>query len=440
MSEANAAGRLGPIHLQPGVSNTHAFSLLYAAFFSVCMLAFLNFSQPYLLRVHLGVAPGDEGSLTGYLTLAQEIVVLLLVAPFGALSDRIGRRPVYVAGFVLIGMGYMACAMATSVLQLALFRMFFAVGSAAVGSMLAVVPADYPQEHSRGKLLGLVGVCNGLGMAIVVPLLSILPAKFEAAGSAPIPAGRWAFAVVMGLCLTTAVVLKFGLKPGTPGRDSGREPMLALLKHGLVAARRPTVALAYGSAFASRGDMIVVGAFFSLWVTRVGTAQGHTEAEALAMAGGMFVIVQLAALLWAPVMGVIVDRISRVAALAVAMGLAAVGYLCLGFIDDPLGPVGKVAAVLLGIGQMSAIVASQTLIGQEADSAYRGSIVGVYSFFGALGLIAVSVSGGILFDVWIPAAPFILVGGCNLLLLVWAVALMRRTAASEGREAEERHQ
>lgn len=437
MSDVNSGGSLGPIHLQPGVSSTHGLALLYAAFFSVCLLAFINFSQPYLLRVNLGVAPGEEGSLTGYLTLCQEIVVLLLVAPFGALSDRIGRRPVYVAGFIVIGLGYMACAMATSIVQLALSRMFFAVGSAAVGSMLAVVPADYPKEPSRGKLLGLVGVCNGLGMAIVVPLLSILPAKFEAAGYAPVLAGRWAFAGVLGLCLTTALVLKFGLKPGVPGPRSEREPMLALLKRGLAAGRRPTVALAYGSAFASRGDMIVVGAFFSLWVTRVGTAQGHTEAEALRMAGGMFVIVQLAALLWAPVMGSIVDRMSRVAGLAVAMGLASVGYLCLGFIEDPLAPLGKVACVLLGIGQMSAIVASQTLIGQEADSAYRGSIIGMYSFFGAMGLVVISVLGGILFDAWIPAAPFVLVGACNLLLLCWAIFLMRRATLPQGYQAKQ---
>jgi MFS family permease len=301
--------------------------------------------------------------------------------------------------------------------------------------MLAVVPADYPREPSRGKLLGLVGICNGLGMAIVVPILAILPAQFEGAGYEPVAAGRFAFAVVLVLCLTTAVVVQLGLKPGVPGRHTEREPMLVLLKRGLAAGRRPTVALAYGSAFASRGDMIVVGAFFSLWVTRVSAAQGYSEAEALRMAGGMFVIVQVAALLWAPVIGAIVDRISRVAGLAVAMALAAAGYLCLGFIDDPLAPMGKVASVLLGIGQMSAIVASQTLIGQEADSEYRGSIVGMYSFFGAMGLVVISVASGILFDAWIPAAPFVLVGSCNLLLLVWALILLRRAAPPLPNEA-----
>ena len=56
--------------------------------------------------------------------------------------------------------------------------MLFAVGSAAVGTMLAVVPADYPEESSRGKLIGAVGVCNGLGMALVIPLLGQLPKWF----------------------------------------------------------------------------------------------------------------------------------------------------------------------------------------------------------------------------------------------------------------------
>ena len=424
-----ATARLGPIRLQPGVSVGNGMTLLYAAFFSVCLLAFINFSQPYLLRVNLGVNPGEEGSLTAFLTVSQEIVVLLLVAPFGALSDRIGRRSVYVAGFVVIGLGYLLCSFATSIVELALFRMFFAVGSAAVGSMLAVVPADYPQEPSRGKLLGIVGVCNGLGMAVMLPLLSLLPAQFEAMGFEAQGAGRAAFAVILGICLVTALVLRIGLKPGVPGKVRDREPLLALLKRGWMAGRRPEVALAYGSAFASRGDMIVVGAFFSLWVTRAGIAQGHSDAEALAMAGGMMILVQSAALLWAPVIGFVLDRMNRVAGLALAMALAAVGYLGLGVVDDPLAFGGKVAALFLGIGQMSAIVASQALIGKEADTDYRGSIVGMYSFFGALGLVAVSAIGGYLFDAWIPAAPFVLVGFCNLLLFAWALILARKSPA-----------
>ena len=429
MSTADSeGGRLfGVIKLQPGVSTFNGVALLYAAFFSVCLLAFINFGQPYLLRVNLGVAAGEEGSLTGLITVAQEVVVLLLVTPFGILSDRIGRRPVYALGFLLLGIGYVLVSFAPSITGLILSRMVFAVGAAAVGTMLAVVPADYPLESSRGKLLGVVGVCNGLGMAIVVPLLGMLPRLFEANGASPVAAGRLGFGVAALVCFVTAVCVAVGLKGGRPTRHTERESFLALLKRGLRAARNPRLALAYGSAFASRGDMIVVGAFFSLWVTQVGVAEGHTDAEALRTASIMFVVIQAAALIWAPVIGYLVDRMNRVSALALAMGLAAIGYGGIGLIADPISVVGFVASVVLGIGQMSAIIASQALIGQEAQAEYRGSILGMYSFFGAVGLLLTSLVGGKLFDAWTPSGPFLLVGGMNAALLIWALAVRRST-------------
>ena len=417
------AGRLGPIQLRPGISTGNGATLLYAAFFSVCLLAFINFAQPYLLRVNLDVPADQEGSVSGLLAGLQEVVVLLLVAPFGALADRVGRRPVYVFGFIVIGFGYLLCSFATTVPQLAAFRMLFAVGSAAVGTMLAVVPADYPEEGSRGRLIGAVGVCNGLGMALVIPLLGQLPKLYADAGAGPAAAGRWAFGTVLVICLLTAVVLRAGLKGGRPVQQSGQEKFINLLRGGLAAARNPRVALAYGSAFASRGDMVVVGAFFSLWVTQASTAVGRSDADALAKAGMLFGIVQVSALLWAPVIGLIADRVNRVSAMAFAMALGAAGFLGIGLVDDPLAPTAIVACVCLGIGQMSAITASQVLIGQEADARLRGSIVGVYSFFGALGLLASTVVGGRLFDLLAPSAPFVMVGIANGALFVWALAV-----------------
>ncbi len=417
------AGRLGPIQLRDGISTGNGLALLYAAFFSVCLLAFINFAQPYLLRVNLEVAADQEGSVSGLLAGLQEVVVLVLVAPFGALADRIGRRPVYVFGFIAIGCGYLLCSFAATLWQLAVFRMLFAVGSAAVGTMLAVVPADYPEESSRGKLIGAVGVCNGLGMALVIPLLGQLPKWFADAGAGPAAAGRWSFGTVLVICLATAFVLRLGLKGGRPVRQTQQHKLASLVRAGLTAARNPRIALAYGSAFASRGDMVVVGAFFSLWVTQAATALGRSDADALAKAGMLFGIVQVSALLWAPVIGLIADRVNRVSAMAFAMALGALGFLGIGLVKDPLAPAAIAACVCLGIGQMSAITASQVLIGQEADARLRGSIVGVYSFFGALGLVASTVVGGRLFDMLAPSAPFVMVGVANGILFLWALAV-----------------
>ncbi len=53
------------------------------------------------------------------------------------------------------------------------------------------------------------------------------------------------------------------------------------------------------------------------------------NAEAVKQGTIIFVIAQIAALFWAPVMGPIVDRLDRVTALAICMVLAAIGNLSL---------------------------------------------------------------------------------------------------------------
>ena len=87
------------------------------------------------------------------------------------------------------------------------------------------------------------------------------------------------------------------------------------------------------------------------------------------------------------------------------------------------------AGVLLGIGQISAVTASQTLIGQEAPLAYRGSVVGMFSMFGAAGILFISSVGGWVFDAIGQTAPFVLIGLANAILCVAAYAVAARTQA-----------
>jgi MFS family permease len=131
------------------------------------------------------------------------------------------------------------------------------------------------------------------------------------------------------------------------------------------------------------------------------------------------------ALIWAPVAGFLNDRIDRTHAMAVAMFLCAAGYSAMGLVPDPLGGWMYPAAVLLGIGQISAVTASQTLIGQEAPAEQRGSVIGVFSFFGAAGIMFITGVGGRIFDAIDPAAPFVLVGIINAFLFVGALVVSR---------------
>jgi hypothetical protein len=286
------------------------------------------------------------------------------------------------------------------------------------------VQAEYPADVSRGKLVGLMGVISILGVMFVVIALSPLPAKFVASGSTAVEAGSYAYWIAAAISVLGAAFVWAGMARRKPtGAES--ETLLQRLQAGIGAARdNPRIALAYGAAFIGRTDLVVVVIFLSLWITQSGVAQGLTTQDALAQAGIMFGVLQLSALLFAPVFGFVVDKVSRVAAVALATLIAMTGYLWVGSLDVPIGPSAYPAMIVLGMGQVAAIVAATALVGQEATKETTGAISGAFNVFGAVGILMATKAGGWLFDVWMPGAPFIVTGILNALVLVAALALI----------------
>ncbi|MBK6598621.1 MAG: MFS transporter [Proteobacteria bacterium] len=308
--------------------------------------------------------------------------------------------------------------------EFAAYRAIFALGSAATGAMLATVLVDYPKDRSRESLTAFVYIMNGLGVVVFAVVLAKLPTWIQAAGATPIWAGRCTLFTIGAICFFSALMMR-GLKPGTPTQKPAREPLLMLMRQGFSAGRNPRVALAYGTAFASRGDIAVVGTFLTLWATVASMQSGSDEATAAARTGILIAIVQSAALVWAGVFAWIASKFDRITALAIAMFLAVVGYTAFAMVEDPNSSAAIIPGVLLGIGQMSAILSSQVLIGQEAPRETSGSVLGVYGFFGAIGILFVSVVGGTLFDSWWPGAPCMIMAVANGVLLIWALVVRR---------------
>ena len=416
--------RLGPLKLVPGVSPFNASSYLLIAFAGIMLTTFISVIQPYVLNVNLGLPVEEQGRVSGDMVLYGEIVILLLSAVVGAASDRIGRRGVFAAGFVLLAMGYALYGYVYSVGTLAAVRIFLAVGIAIINVMVAAVQADYPQEESRGKLVGITGFSIGLGAMLIGIGLARMPYWFVGAGYDELQAGRMTMFAVAIVAVLLSFVSWFGLSPLNPGRCNKKEGFAKSMAIGLKSAgENPRIALAYGCAFVSRADLVVVGTFYVLWLNQAGLLTGMTVDEASKNAGMFFAMVMGAALLWAPVSGWLNDRLNRVSAMALAMLICAVGYGSMGLLPDPLGGWMYPAGVLLGLGQMSAITASQTLIGQEAPKEQRGAVIGVFSFFGAAGVMFITFAGGRLYDAIDPSAPFVLIGIVNAMLFVSAMLL-----------------
>ncbi len=422
---------LGPILLAPGIEPRHALCYLFAALLSIGLFTYFTALTPYILQVNLGLPEAEHGRISGDLQFWQEIVLLAAIGWWGALSDRYGRRVVYVAGFCILALGYALYAFATTVPQLLSYRLILGLGIAATSAMLATIIADYPDEASRGKLTGIAFFLNGLGSVVFFVGLTKLPMLFERVGTDQVWAGRLSFLAV-GAIATLAAVVMLGLKPGRPAAVAARTPLLHLMTQGVGAARKPRIALCYAGAFAARADMAIVTLFITLWVVQSGADIGLSAPQAAARAGMVVGITQGAALLWSPAFGFIGDRVNRLTLLIVGFLLAAIGYGWVSFLEDPAATASLPALVLLGVGLASTVLSSTLLLGQEAPVHLRGSVFGLQSFCGALGILAISAGGGRLFDTVGPHAPFTAMAAANGLVFLWAFGLRLRELREAG--------
>jgi MFS family permease len=432
MTTETSGVRLWYMRLQPGYSKTNGLTLLFACLTGIPFLVIINFIQPYILSEMLNLPQEQQGSISGYLAIMHEIVVLVLVSPFGALSDRVGRRRLLGAGYLLAAAGLAAYPFATSTLGLSLIRCVYAVGAAGIVATYSAAVADFPMEKSRGKLVAMGAVLNGLGILILTYVGGNMPAWLTDAGYGPLAAGRISMCLVGAACALSGLIVAAGLKSKHADTvHADKQPFMTLLALGFSAAKNPRIAVSYASAFAARGDVVVIGTYVSLWGTQAGMAQGMTAAEGLAKATIVFAMIQTAALVVSPFIGIMNDRINRVTALVIGMGVASIGYFLFGMMDSPFGSGSFPIAFILGIGQVAAILAGTTLIGQEADPKITGATIGVWSFCGALGTMVGSLGGGLLFDLWKPGAPFILMGVANVLVMIGALYVRIRYPGEE---------
>jgi MFS family permease len=427
-----ATGRrfLGVIELAPNVYSSHAWTLLFGALTTIGLLTFVGIGTPYVLTEHLKIPISEQGEISGWLVVVTEITQLLLFNAVGVWSDRAGRRPVYVLGMLFMGLGYFLYPLAGSIPELTAYRVIYAAGIAAATGMLGTVANDYPAERSRGKMIAAVGIMNGLGVIIIAVVMGGMPEALMDRGFDGDTAGRYTHWMITAICVVSAAVLATGLKGGTPVAAEERASIAELVRSGFARARNSRIALAYASAFVARSDLVILGTFTVLWGSTAGIAAGMDSGEAVSAGRRIFVVCQTAALLWAFVIGIFLDRFNRVTGLLVCMGLAAAGYLGMGLVEDPLDSAAVPLFALLGVGQISAFFGATALIGQEAPLVERGSVIGMFNLSGAIGIMVSAFFGGMLFDRVAPNAPFVMIGVLNLVVVAFAVVVRWRSPGS----------
>jgi MFS family permease len=234
------------------------------------------------------------------------------------------------------------------------------------------------------------------------------------------------FATVSFVLALSAIGLAWGL--GSHAPVSAHSSLIDIVSEGLAAARNPRIALAYLAGFASRGDAVAITSFLALWVSSDARAHGLNPDDALARAGMISGIAQTLAIIGAPFVGILSDRIDRALCLTLSATWAMLAYALLFSLNAPTGVLIYVASVAVGLGEIFMIVSAQVLIASEAPTRVRGSVGGCFGLLGSASILATSFAGGFLYDSWRPSAPFGLIAFCNALVVLVGIAVVVDTS------------
>ena len=100
---------------------------------------------------------------TQWVLIGYALTISALLLPMGRMADIVGRKRVYVLGFVIFTVGALAAGLSPSVEVLIASKIFQGVGAAMTqGTSMAMVVSTFPPEQ-RGKALGLQMSMVGLG-------------------------------------------------------------------------------------------------------------------------------------------------------------------------------------------------------------------------------------------------------------------------------------
>lgn len=419
------------IRLNAGIFRGNMVSFYLACYAAIMLATFIPQTQPFLLSQVLEMETSRQGVVSGNLNFWGEIVIILTVGLWGSLSDRIGRRMVTAIGFLLVAAGIGLYGVVQDISGLWLARGVYSAGIAAVSTMLITLMADYASNGSRGKATGFMGIMNGLGAMTAALFLLKLPAIFQARGLGAGDSAIATYSIMAAVTLLIAVIMYIGLKPGRANFHGNHTPMLQQLREGMAEAKRPVIGLAYAASFVARGNLAVVGTFFTLWASIYGTQElGLTSAEAISKSGGVLAISYMASLLSAPVFGLMSDRVNRITALAITLFIGAIGYGSTFFLSDPFSLSTIACLVLIGMAEVGCIITSGVLIAEQAPDRLRGSVVGLFTLSGAVGILIASVVGGYLFDHWLRTGPFVFFGLISSLVMIWALLVRAKCLSS----------
>ncbi|MBT9552396.1 MAG: MFS transporter [Hydrogenophaga sp.] len=353
---------------------------------------------------------GNDPWLVGLAMGAYGLTQAMLQVPLGIASDRLGRKPVILAGLALFVLGSLVAAWAPSLTWLVVGRSI--QGAGAISAAVTALLADLTRDQVRTKSMALVGISIALMFALSLVLAPVLVPHIGLAGL---------FLLTAALALTGMAVVAWvvppeplqhqvqsrgGLREVLQNAELLRVDLGVFVLHAVQIAMWmsvPALLLDAGIASAEQwkvylpavlGSLLILGGFlFRL------ERQGHFKAVYLGTIA-LIVLVQLG--FWLTLRSPSVWAVSLL--------------LCLYFVG------------------FNAQEASQpSLASRIAEPGQRGAALGVYNTLMSLGIFAGGTLGGLVVKTWGSAGIFGFSAGLMLLWLVLAWPMQAHSPAASAR-------
>lgn len=169
-------------------------------------------------------------NLTGLIGASAVIGMLVGALILGRLTDRLGRRTMYLIDLACFVVFAIAAAFAQTVWQLVLFRFLLGLGIGADYPISSTLLAEFSPTHGRGRLMTLLGGTWFLG-ALVAYLSGIV--------LAPTGSNSWRWMLVVGAVLALVIIALRAAIPESPRwlRAQGRGSEAAAIVAGLHGGR-----------------------------------------------------------------------------------------------------------------------------------------------------------------------------------------------------------
>jgi DHA1 family tetracycline resistance protein-like MFS transporter len=322
------------------------------------------------------VAGREQQSLWfGVLTMVFGLMQFIFMPMLGALSDRIGRRPVLLYSMAGMCANFLVTAWASSLAWLFLGRVIGGMSSASM-AVASAYASDISSPENRAKSFGKIGAAFGLGF-ICGPMLGGLLGSVDLHLPFYVAAALSAANFVYGYFLVPE-----SLAPGArPPFDAGRlNPFAALLK---LVRRHEIRGLVVVYALTTLAQMML-HATFVLYTTFRFDWTPRENGIALACVGLAAAVVQ------AGLLTVLIRRFGEVRLSILGLTSGAITYLLYGLATEGWM---MYVFILCNLLAFAAGPALQGIISKSSPAEEQGELMGSLHSIASLGVIAMPLIG-----------------------------------------------